>query len=144
MSSDYKNLTRDRIMNKIRENNKQREAAKEANKPKPEELFLDDDATTTASTDAVWYSDVFNAKDWLDRNKKPDLDISSLICDDSEWTTDDRNKIPELDSHYVWQHHVLYPIVMGQLVGMKSLTVGDTGTGKALGPFCRYLAQADY
>ena len=96
----------------------------------PEELF--NTPAPEVRSDAVWYSESFEgAKDWLETEGRPDLDISELMHEASDWDESDRLHIPQLDGDYIWQHHVLYPVVQGQLMGMKSLTVGDTGTGKS-------------
>ena len=132
-----RNLCRNTILDRIKAAKGVAENEEVQIEEKPEELFElptegGEGVTTVSSTGAVMYSDTFEGgKKWLEDNHRPDLDISKLCFDESDWDEEDRYFIPKLDPHYVWQHHVLYPLVQGQLVGMKALTVGDTGTGKS-------------
>lgn len=100
----------------------------------PDPVFLEvggEEGDSEVKADAIMYSDKFpGAKPWLDKHKKPDLDISSLVYDTEQWDTDAQLQIPTLDEDYVWQHDILYPLVLSHLTGLKVLTVGPTGSGK--------------
>lgn len=91
--------------------------------------FLDDLADLTGATHL--YSQTFpGADEYIIKSGQPDIDISSIMHEVEDWPEEDRQFIPEVDSHYMWQHEVLYPCVSGLINKMKMLTVGATGTGK--------------
>lgn len=93
--------------------------------------FLDDVVDHSSNAAAVLYSKFFKGGDkYLKDHRLPDIDVSSLIFDVTHWEVEDREFIPKVDEHYMWQHDVLYPCVMGLLKKLKTLTVGATGTGK--------------
>jgi cobaltochelatase CobS len=67
---------------------------------------------------------------YLAKTGKPDIDISSLMLNRSDWSEEDQLSIPEFDQHYKWQHEILYPTLLAMLSKMKVLYVGPTGSGK--------------
>lgn len=89
------------------------------------------DTVLAPKVGAILYSTTFlGAKEHLSKSGQPDIDITSLMHDVSDWPTTDQEFIPDVDVNYLWQHDVLYPALCGILKGMKMLTVGPTGSGK--------------
>jgi cobaltochelatase CobS len=130
---EIRNLTRDVLLDRIK-----RGASAHSHVAIDEEeatvvaeaLFTDE--VSEAGSDAIWYSDTFEgAPDYLRNSGRPDLDISPLMWKPEDWPEADRPHIPALDPNYIWQHEALYAVVQGQLLDMKSMLVGDTGTGKS-------------
>jgi cobaltochelatase CobS len=90
--------------------------------------FLDEQV---ADAGAIMYSSTFKgADDYLLATGKPDINITSLMHEVSDWPEDDQGFIPSVDPHYKWQHDILYPALLGLLGKMKVLFVGPTGSGK--------------
>lgn len=135
MTIEIRDKTRNALVDRIMKVNHARDiettGSEEPAKPEPEKLF-NDDAKSEAKVGAIMYSDTFEgAKAWLKKTGRPDIDISALVWDRSDWDADDQAMIPELDPHYIWQHDALYAVVQGQTMQLKSMLVGDTGTGKS-------------
>lgn len=135
MTTEIRDKTRNALVDRIMKVNHARDiettSSEEPAKPEPEKLF-NSDAKSEAKVGAIMYSDTFEgAKAWLKQTGRPDIDISSLVWERSDWDADDQAMIPELDPHYIWQHDALYAVVQGQTMQLKSMLVGDTGTGKS-------------
>jgi cobaltochelatase CobS len=135
MTTEIRDKTRNALVDRIMKVNHARDiettSSEEPAKPEPEKLF-NSDAKSEAKVGAIMYSDTFEgAKAWLKQTGRPDIDISALVWERSDWDADDQAMIPELDPHYIWQHDALYAVVQGQTMQLKSMLVGDTGTGKS-------------
>lgn len=135
MTTEIRDKTRNALVDRIMKVNHARDiettSSEEPAKPEPEKLF-NSDVKSEAKVGAIMYSDTFEgAKAWLKQTGRPDIDISALVWERSDWDADDQAMIPELDPHYIWQHDALYAVVQGQTMQLKSMLVGDTGTGKS-------------
>jgi cobaltochelatase CobS len=128
-TDDFGTAVRDVLLNRIKTSGGEGTPAS-AVEDEPEVMFNDEEGE--ASTDAIWYSDTFEGgKEYIDNSGRPDLDISPLMYKVEDWDEVDRPHIPGLDLNYIWQHESLYAVVQGQLLNMKTMLVGDTGTGKS-------------
>lgn len=59
------------------------------------------------------------------------LEDFAIPCyDDADWEKEDRQFIPDVDSTFVWDHTVAYPLLKAYVHGLKALIVGPTGSGK--------------
>jgi MoxR-like ATPase len=129
---EVRHMTRDVLVNRIKRGAGQANETQEAEVVQ-DKLFNDevsDDAEHDADT--IWYSDTFEGgSKYLKDSGRPDLNITTLMYTPEDWPEADRAHIPELDKHYIWQHEALYAVVQGQLLNMKAMLVGDTGTGKS-------------
>lgn len=107
-------------------------AVKVVDELEPAVLFNEmEPPATSSSSESIMYSDTFSgAKEYLKKTKYPDIDLTALMHKAEDWDEKDRMFIPEVNPHYTWQHHVLYPALMGLKHRMKILTVGPTGSGK--------------
>ncbi len=95
-----------------------------------EENFITD-ATSDSNDDAVFYSTIFpGAGAYLSESGKDDIDISSVYHSRDDWDEEDQTHIPEYDKHYVWPQEILHTFMLSLVNNLKSLSVGDTGTGK--------------
>lgn len=131
--SDVLSKTRERIISRVKQGVQAKEANQaKAKKKKVPEVLFNDDVQVGGSEDTIWYSNTFEgAAEFLEDTKKPDIDITKLCHTEADWSEDNQLQIPTLDKFYVWQHEVLYPLVLAQVTGLKVLTVGSTGTGKS-------------
>ena len=127
-SDDFGNAVRDVLMKRVKEGRGVVDPAVE----EVTEVLFTDEVDEATGTNAIWYSERFEGgKEYIDNSGRPDLDISKLCFEEGDWDKVDRIHIPKIDENYIWQHEALYAIVQGQLLNMKTMLVGDTGTGKS-------------
>ena len=106
---------------------------KKSEKKDPPKLFNDEpDATAPLeSAHDKWYSKVVpGGLDYLNETGLPDIDMSSIMFERSDWSEDDQEFIPSLDENYVIQHGTVYPAINALKNNLKVLVTGPTGSGK--------------
>ncbi len=99
-----------------------------------EEMFLEVEEAETVPTKGIKYSELlkdFGGPSYIKASGKPDFLITSYYEID-DWPEEEQALIPLMEEvqHYVPNHEVLYPALIGICHNKKVLVYGPTGSGK--------------